>query len=136
MTIDERFSDVELYVEKLEEVASVMLLQVYEDLAERHIDNEIPSLVDLLEFTYADMQSEVHIDLIDKAVERGDHESYGVTKDEFVRRCYSGIIEDVSTVPYIEQVRLRNAIYEAIEHFQLFFQDGNAFEHIPLQEVW
>lgn len=136
MTLDERMKNEVSYREKVGESIPYFLFNVYEDLAENHLEKSIPSLQDVIEFTYADMYMEIRDNMISHSVDRGDHELHEMTPERYLRECYSGNIEDVAIEPHIDSITFRMKILEAIMNYQLFVEDNGTYENQPITGVW
>ena len=136
MTVDSMMLSEYNYQEKMYEKVYEKVLVVYKDLAEMHLDVQIPLLTDLLEFTYSDLYSELRDDLITEAMERKDYELHNMGEITFLSACYNGTLEDDSIVPHVNQTVFREQLYEVLKNTCLFVTTPEGYKHAPITEVW
>lgn len=134
MTIDSLMIQPERYKSVLHEKVFREGLEVYGTLA---LQKGLVRKNELVGFVFSDIYTDTRDEMVIEAIEREDYKLFGMTKEEFTTKVYSGQLEDVAVNPYIRQSEFEEAIRSFLDTLQLMVIDLNGeVEHLPLQEVW
>lgn len=135
MTIDSLMIQPERYKSLLHEKVFREGIEVYSMMA--HQKMPFVKKEELFGFTFSNIYTETRGTLIEEAIDREDYKLFGMTKEDFLTKTYSGQLEDIAVNPYIKQSEFDDATKLFLEFYQLMVvdRDGDA-ENCPLQEVW
>lgn len=132
MTVDDLSLSTGRYKNVLEGRMDEILLEVYEEFA----FSDIPDFERISNMIYATMFEDLRLQLIDEALGRNDHDLFGWTEEEYVKKAYAGEINDVAIKPYIDSLIFFDTLSECIVKRRLFVQTRYSPLHQPIQGVW
>ena len=109
-----------------------MLLEVYEEYA----FSKIPHFENVSNLIYGTMYEDLRLQLIDEAIGRRDHELFGWSEEDYMRKAFAGEINDVAIKPHIDSSIFFDSLSECIVRKRLFIRTNYKPIHPPLQGVW
>lgn len=133
MTIDHHL----FLPDKYESIINSSVVLLIEEIYVQASDvNGIANILELNALVFADVYSDLKIQLIDEAIERKDYELYGLDEQDFVIKAYRGEIGDIAVEPYLNENTLLESIEGYLRAHQLVIDYNGYILHSPLQEVW
>lgn len=111
-----------------------LVIRTYLYFADQH---GIVYLPDLFEMVYWDYHQKEKDKLMEAAIDRGDHELYNMTADEFTKFTYNGVLELPYLEPALQVLEIAQMIHDCMGQHQLFFEDYTGeLINSPVCGVW
>lgn len=135
----------EPYEEDVAEYVKGLVCTVYRELWEQiELDGQtrdghtLPFIGEICELLWTDIISEIQIDLIDEAIERGDHEEiYGYTETEFFAHAFDGEITSDALDPEEAAQQYMAEVIRFLFVNHIYFLDYyDNPQNCPVLEVW